>query len=59
MELKVFNMVGKEVMKANFKAVKGENSYNLINEKLTAGVYFYTLSDGKNTATRRMIVSAN
>lgn len=59
MELKVFNMVGKEMMKANFKAVKGENSYNLLNEKLTPGVYFYTLSDGKNTATRRMIVSAN
>jgi hypothetical protein len=59
MEIKVFNMVGKEMMKANFKAVKGENSYNLINEKLTQGVYFYTLSDGKNTATRRMIVSAN
>jgi hypothetical protein len=52
-------MVGKEMMKANFKAVKGENSYNLLNEKLTPGVYFYTLSDGKNTATRRMIVSAN
>jgi hypothetical protein len=59
MELKVFNMVGKEMMKSNFKAVKGENSYTLLNEKLTPGVYFYTLSDGKNTATRRMIVSAN
>jgi hypothetical protein len=59
MELKVFNMVGKEMMKSNFKAVKGENSYTLLNEKLTSGVYFYTLSDGKNTATRRMIVSAN
>lgn len=59
MELKVFNMVGKEMMKSNFKAVKGENTHTLINEKLTPGVYFYTLSDGKNTATRRMIVSAN
>lgn len=59
MELKVFNMVGKEMQKFAIKAVKGENTFTLVNEKLTPGVYFYTLSDGNNTTTRRMVVSAN
>ncbi len=55
--LKVINMVGKVVHTQDIQAFKGENTVNFNGESLSAGVYFYTLTDGKSEVTRRMVIS--
>jgi hypothetical protein len=55
--LKVINMVGKVVHTQNIQATKGENTVNFNGENLSAGVYFYTLTDGKSEVARRMVIS--
>jgi hypothetical protein len=57
--LSVANMVGKVVYTSKIQANKGENTVNFTAEQLSPGVYFYTISDGKNSVTRRMVVAAN
>lgn len=57
--LSVANMIGKEVYASKLQASKGENTLNFTAEQLNPGVYFYTISDGKNTVTRRMVIAAN
>jgi hypothetical protein len=57
--LSVSNMVGKVVYTSKLQASKGENNVNFTADQLTPGVYFYTISDGKNSVTRRMVVAAN
>jgi hypothetical protein len=57
--LSVANMVGKVVYTSKIQATKGENTVNFTAEQLSPGVYFYTISDGKNSVTRRMVVAAN
>jgi Uri superfamily endonuclease len=52
-------MVGKVVYTLKLQASKGENNVNFTADQLTPGVYFYTISDGKNSVTRRMVVAAN
>jgi hypothetical protein len=41
------------------QANKGENTFNFSADQLTPGIYFYTIGDGKNAVTRRMVVAAN
>lgn len=55
--LKVFNLIGKEVMHKSIQCQAGRNSYRLSGDDLAPGVYMYTLSDGITTYTRRMIYS--
>ena len=55
--LKVFNLIGKEVIKKSIQCQAGKNSYRLQADDLSPGVYMYTLSDGITTYTRRMIYS--
>jgi hypothetical protein len=57
--ISVANMVGKVVYTSKIQANKGENTVNFTAEQLSPGVYFYTISDGKNSVTRRMVVAAN
>ena len=57
--LSVSNMVGKVVYTSKLQASKGDNNVNFTADQLTPGVYFYTISDGKNSVTRRMVVAAN
>ena len=57
--LSVANMVGKVVYTSKIQANKGENTVNFTAEQLSPGVYFYTISDGKNSVTRRMVVASN
>lgn len=58
-ELVIYNMVGSLVMKQNIPSIIGENTYEVSGNQLKSGVYFYTLSDGKKTVTKRMSVSNN
>jgi hypothetical protein len=58
-ELAIYNMVGNLVMKQNIPSIIGENTYEVSANQLKSGVYFYTLSDGKKTITKRMSVSNN
>lgn len=55
--LKVFNMLGAEVFNKTIKAKKGTNTIVLDADKFLSGVYFYTLNNGVNTITKRMVVS--
>lgn len=55
----VRNMVGKLVVEQNLQANSGLNKINVKSEKLIPGVYFYSLSDGNQTITKRMVVSGN
>lgn len=55
----VRNMVGKQIIEKRIVANRGTNSMTLKSEQLTPGIYFYSISDGKQTITRKMVVSAN
>jgi hypothetical protein len=52
-------MLGKQIMNRTIKAERGQNAISLNAEKFIPGIYFYTITEGKNSITRKMIVSAN
>ena len=55
--LKVFNALGEEIktLVSGYKT-RGKYAVNFNANKLPAGVYFYTLTDGENTVTKKMIL---
>ncbi len=55
--INVFNVTGAQVQALEINAVAGENNYDFDGSDLDAGIYLYTVSDGINTATSRMIVN--
>ncbi|MFN4235327.1 MAG: T9SS type A sorting domain-containing protein [Bacteroidia bacterium] len=57
--LKVYNMLGKEVYNATVAANQGDNRIPVSAEKLASGVYLYTLSYNNTTITKKMIVEKN
>ena len=59
MRFEVRNMVGKLVVEQTLQANSGLNTITLKSEKLIPGIYFYSLSDGNQTITKRMVVSGN
>lgn len=59
LSLEVRNMVGKVVLERNVQANRGANAVTLKADQLIPGIYFYTISDGKQAITRKMVVSAN
>jgi hypothetical protein len=54
--LKISNMLGKVVSTKMVLATRGMNRLTVNAKELGPGVYFYTVSSDKNSATRRMIV---
>ncbi len=56
-ELKIFNLLGREVFKKVYDSQKGQNVIRLDARTITAGVYMYTLSNGIKSETRRMVVN--
>ena len=56
-ELKIVNLIGKEVIRRVIEADAGRNVIHLDREEFSPGVYVYSLSNGNQTLTRRMIVS--
>lgn len=57
--LDVRNMVGKQVLSRTVKADRGQNAITIQADQLVPGIYFYTISDGKKSVTRKMTVSQN
>ena len=55
--LKLFNLIGKEILSRQIKGSAGKNIYRLETAEWPSGIYMYTLSDGISTYTRKMISS--
>ena len=51
------NMIGSEVVRRSVEIRMGENTSMIERNNLPAGVYFYSLSDGKSVATKRVVIS--
>jgi len=51
------NMIGSEVLRKSIEVRMGENSSMIEKNNLPAGVYFYSISDGKTVATKRVVIS--
>lgn len=54
----VYDMLGKVVHQKKFMSEIGMNEFNFDATGLNQGVYMYTLSDGKQSYTKRMVISA-
>jgi hypothetical protein len=54
---KMYNMIGKEVLKQNLRGMAGMNTTRLNVEDMTPGVYMLSIENGTNVVTRRIIVS--
>jgi hypothetical protein len=57
-ELKVIDLLGKELVSRRIDAVAGVNKTPLIPKYLKAGIYFYSVTYRNKTITRKMIVAA-
>lgn len=55
--LKMYNMIGKEVLKQHIRGMAGINTTRLMVDDMTPGVYMLSVENGSNVVTRRMIVS--
>ncbi len=53
----VYDMIGRQVHSNKINAVQGTNTITYTSEKLAPGAYFYSLSNGKNSITKRMVVT--
>lgn len=51
------NMLGSEVYRKQLEVKAGNNLSTIDRNDLSPGVYFYTLSDGKSSTTKRLVVS--
>ncbi len=53
---RITNIIGKEVMRKSADVTIGANSINISRNDLAAGVYFFSLSDGKSLVTKRFVI---
>lgn len=54
---RITNMLGSEVYSHKVDVKAGDNTSVIEKNNLPAGVYFYSIADGKNIATKRIIIS--
>jgi len=54
--LKISNLVGNEMLKETIMGKKGFNTVNIDASQFAPGIYFYSVSDGENSITKRMVV---
>jgi hypothetical protein len=54
---RITNMIGAEVFSKGIEVKVGENKSIIEKGDLPTGVYFYSISDGKNLVTKRVVVS--
>jgi hypothetical protein len=54
---KVYDVTGKVVHASNVTATTGNNTIAFDRKGLGAGVYFYSLTDGKNTVSNKMVIT--
>jgi len=57
MSLKIYNVLGQlvKVVDQGYRAA-GVYVYNVTMDNLSSGVYFYTLQQGSNTMTKKMLL---
>lgn len=55
-ELVIHDVTGKAVYRSKAHANKGMNQFKVQTHSFSSGVYYYSVSDGKNVATRKMVV---
>ena len=55
-EFSIIDMFGREVYAKNIAATKGVNTYQFSHD-LSAGIYMYTINNGKESISKRMIVA--
>ena len=57
LSMKILNVMGQEVRYVDFGLVKkGDFRFGIRKENLPGGIYYYTLSDGQQSVTRKMII---
>ena len=56
-EFKIVNLIGKDVFHRVVEASPGYNTIRFEGGDFTPGVYIYSLSNGTQTITRRMVIS--
>lgn len=56
-EIKLVNAIGKEIQKIKTNGNAGVNKYELNTQNLPQGIYFYSLYNGKEVITKKLIVS--
>jgi hypothetical protein len=56
-EFKVYNMLGAIVYSNKYKSEKGANTITVDANTFSPGIYMYSIKNGDNTITKRMIVS--
>ena len=56
-EFKIVNLLGKEIFHRVVETETGRNSIRFEAEDFLPGVYIYSLSNGSQTITRRMVIS--
>lgn len=54
---RITNMIGSEVYSNNIDVKAGQNTTSINRSNLPAGVYFYTISEGTNSTTKRFVVA--
>lgn len=54
---RVTNMLGSEVYSHKLDVKAGDNTSIIDRNNLPAGVYFYSVTDGKNISTKRIVIS--
>lgn len=57
-EFKVYNMVGAVVFADKFEAQKGSNIIKIDANSFAPGVYIYSVKNGEQTITKRMVVTS-
>jgi hypothetical protein len=56
-EFKLVNLIGKEIIRQVMEADPGRNNIRFDGSDFMPGVYVYSISNGSQTLTRRMIIS--
>jgi hypothetical protein len=51
------NAIGKEVQRIKTNGNPGTNKYELNTSNLPQGIYFYSINNGQNTLTKRLVVN--
>jgi hypothetical protein len=56
-QFSVFNVMGKEIRNEMIIAYSGKNKIVFESNNLSSGIYFYTLNNGQESVTKKMIIS--
>lgn len=57
LSLQVRDLAGRSVMQQDFRAQTGDNSHRIELDQVQAGIYFLSLTDGKEVITQKLVVT--